>query len=172
MITLKQAAIMYKPGIINLNKNKQAIVDKDIYFGLLKHKWFFDKKGKTGYAATTRNGKILYMHRLILGEPENKIIDHIDHNGLNNQNSNLRICTHSENKANALVYRNNTSGYKGVCWDKNRNKWMAKIKYMGRLIYIGRFDSKEKAAEMYLKKAKELFGEFAFQESLLQGGKS
>ena len=158
--------------MINLTQNKKTIVDMDIYHKLSKFKWYAVKKSKTyyAYAHPNNNEDPIAMHRLILGVPKGKIVDHRDHNGLNNQISNLRICSHSENKANTKNYINNTSGYKGVIWDKDRNKWAARIKFMGKLINLGRFELKENAIMEYRKKAKELFGNFAFQQSLQQGG--
>lgn len=54
-----------------------------------------------------------------------------------------------------------TSKYKGVTWDKGRNKWQSRIKKDGKSIYIGRYVSEEEAGRAYNKKAIELFGEFA-----------
>jgi hypothetical protein len=97
-----------------------------------------------------------------MGDNKKIIIDHIDRNGLNNTRKNLRICTHAQNKANLHLYRNNTSGFRGVTFDKNRNKWFAKIRKNDKWIFIGRFDKKIDAAIAYQKKAKEFFGDFVF----------
>ncbi len=107
------------------------------------------------------------MHMAILGGKRNKEIDHRDGNGLNNQRSNLRFCTHAENMRNRNIQKNNTSGYKGVSWNKNARKWQAVIKYNGTHIYLGLFFCLVSAARTYDGKARELYGEFArlnFQE--------
>lgn len=160
MKTLREVAIQYKPGRISLTQGQEAIVDEDIYPQLLKFKWCADKKCKTYYASTNKNGKQIYMHRLILGNPKGMIVDHINHNGLDNRMSNIRICSHSQNKMNIENYGNNTSGHRGVCWDKSRNKWRVGIKFMNKLLNLGRFNTKKEAIQSYQNKARELFGEF------------
>ena len=88
-------------------------------------------------------------------------VDHIDGNGLNNQHSNLRIATRSQNLANRGSQENNTSGYKGVCWNKKLQKWIAKICIKGETIHIGCFIDKFEAARAYNIAAGRLFGEYA-----------
>ena len=88
-------------------------------------------------------------------------VDHKDRKGANNIWRNLRVATHSQNHGNRTKLSTNTSGYKGVCWDKSRNKWMSHIMVRGKRITIGRFNTPEQAAEAYRLKALELFGEFA-----------
>ena len=89
-------------------------------------------------------------------------VDHINGNPLDNRKSNLRICTNAENQRNRGVNKNNTSGYKGVCWAKQNKKWKARIKHNGKLIHLGYYKDKEEAARAYDKKAKELHGEYAY----------
>lgn len=88
-------------------------------------------------------------------------IDHIDGDGLNNTKQNLRICTQSENVMNQSIRSDNSSGYKGVWWDKQTNKWRAGIIISGKTVYLGRFDFLVNAARAYDFAAKELFGEFS-----------
>ena len=56
--------------------------------------------------------------------------------------------------------RTNTSGIKGVSWDKRRNKWLAQIEFKGKHYYLGRFPNKEDAREAREKAEKEMFGKF------------
>jgi hypothetical protein len=149
-----------KIRFIPLTKGKVAIVDAEDYERLSKYKWHAVNTGGKFYAYRCRNKRSISMHRIIMGEPKGKVVDHIDGNSLNNRRSNLRICTVAENIRN----RRRTGGvsrYKGVCFVKRLNKWQAEITFNGRQIHIGIFKDEISAGRAYDKKAKELFGEFA-----------
>ena len=91
--------------------------------------------------------------------------DQIDHvNGITNDNriDNLREATASQNQMNAKLSSNNTSGYKGVVYIHDRQKWRAQITLNNKMIYIGIFSTKEAAFEAYKNKAQQLFGEFNY----------
>lgn len=90
---------------------------------------------------------------------EGKIIDHIDGNSLNNIVTNLREVTPSQNNMNSKLPKNNTSGCKGVCWDKSRNKWMVQICY-GKVKFTGRYDNEEDAIKASIEARKKLHGTF------------
>lgn len=89
------------------------------------------------------------------------VIDHINGDPSDNRFSNLREATQSQNCANARKSKNNTSGVKGVHWDRVNKKWRATIMHKRRQITIGRFDTIKQAAAAYEAKAAALFGEFA-----------
>lgn len=72
-------------------------------------------------------------------------IDHIDHNTLNNQKSNLRICSNADNIRNGKLRVNNKSGYTGVRYRKDRKKWYAYIKVNYKNITLGTYKTKEEA---------------------------
>lgn len=102
------------------------------------------------------------MHSFIMSPPVGFIIDHKDHNGLNNQRSNLRICTYEQNQYNRKKCRKKCSSiYKGIYWHKRDKKWIAKIRVNNERICIGYFNDEIEAARAYDIKAKELFREFA-----------
>jgi hypothetical protein len=88
------------------------------------------------------------------------IVDHIDNNRLNNNVNNLRWASNEENGQNTGVRTDNTSGYKGVSFDKNANKWKVQISIDGIQINLGRFVKKEDAIACRVKKANEAFGIF------------
>jgi hypothetical protein len=115
------------------------------------------------YLVIKIDGKAYYAHRLawlyVYGAWPTNLIDHEDTNKLNNSLSNLRPANQSKNKANAPKPKNNTSGFKGVV--KCKNRWKAQITYQQQVMYLGLFDTKEKAHAAYLEKARELHGEFA-----------
>jgi len=118
-----------------------------------------------GYYQVNLNGKPYLLHRLLaqafIPNPENKpFVDHIDGDPLNNSLSNLRWCTYTENGRNRKKHRNNTSGYKGVYFNKAAGKWRARIKINGKNKSLGYFHTKEEAAAAYEAAAKEAFGEF------------
>jgi hypothetical protein len=108
------------------------------------------------------------VHRLVAHEflenPEvtQKLnVDHIDRNKLNNQVTNLRYATQSQNMMNRTKSQNTTSKYKGVNFHKKSQKWVAQIQLNNKNLHLGLFNSEEVAAEAYNTKAIELFGEFA-----------
>ena len=139
-----------------------ALVDDEDFERLNSFSWYAQKGGNTFYAqrCIKVNGKKvnIRMHREILN---GSIIDHIDRNGLNNQKSNLRVCTTSENAMNMRKHKKSKSNYKGVCFHKLEKKWVAQIKINRKGFYLGYFMSEVDAARAYNSKAVELFGEFA-----------
>ena len=107
--------------------------------------------------------KTFRLHRLIaiafVDNPENKqCVDHINNNRIDNSIDNLRWATKQENSQNQKLSIKNTSGFKGVTFCKDRNKWMAFITIDGILINLGRYDTIEDAKEARIKKAHEVFG--------------
>jgi hypothetical protein len=145
---------------ISLTQGKFAMVDDEDYEYLNRHKWYFEK----GYAARKEGvirGKITYMHRVIMQTPDGMDTDHINGNKLDNRRENLRVCTHAQNTRNRNYQINNTSGYKGVSFDKSRNKWHVAIKVNGLHINKGRYDTVEEAARAYDEAARYYFGEYA-----------
>lgn len=111
-----------------------------------------------GYAEIRPDAKTVKVHKLIVDYP---IVDHINRNPLDNRKINLRAATRSQNGMNRSMQRNNTSGFRGTCWDKQKQKWWAQIKINGRTKRLGYFDDILDAAKAYDKAAAELFGEFA-----------
>lgn len=147
------------------NNTYQAVIDEENKNLVIQYSWRLDS---FGYAVTNHyvNGKRapnLRMHRLIMGSScDGKVIDHADRNPLNNCKANLRICTQSENLANKKKQTHAVSSkFKGVYFDKQYNKWRARITYKRKTTHIGLFDTEMAAAEAYNIKAKEVFKEYA-----------
>ena len=147
---------------IALTNGGVALVDDEDYELVSQYKWFKVLCKKTWYAWTTTN-KHIRMHRLIMDFPESGIIDHTNHNGLDNRRSNLRMATHSLSQANRRKQSNNTSGYKGgYRMAKGRRKqWCADLMFEKKKYKLGYYHTPEEAAMAYDAKAKEMFGEFA-----------
>lgn len=156
---------------IPISKRKyHAIVDDDDYNKAIKYKWHIKKRDnrRTFYACTNIKKEKVLLHRFILGSKkhDNKIIDHINRNGLDCRKENLRIANNVINNMNRDLQRNNTSGYRGVCRRKKEKKWRAQIGYNNKMITIGYYKDIKDAAKAYNKRAKELFGEYAYLNKL------
>jgi len=143
--------------VIPLTEKFFAIVDNEDFDRVSEHNWHLS----INYAS---NPKLGLLHRYILNVNDRKVyVDHKNHNGFDNRKSNLRLCSQKENASNQLIQnREKSSIYKGVTWDKSRNKWAGRIKHHGKGIFLGRFLNEIDAALAYDVKAKELFGEFAW----------
>jgi len=142
------------------NKGKYvALVDDEDFERVNHFRWQVSIEKCTEYARTRMpDSKQVYMHQFILG---NSGGDHIDSNGLNNQKTNLRLCTHRQNIMNKKSHKNSSSIYKGVSWNKQHKRWVANIYSNKSLKRLGFFKNEIDAAKAYNKKALELFGEFA-----------
>lgn len=149
---------------IPLSRGQMALIDKKDFDKVKDYGWhaYFDSVGKTFYAVTRTHGIRLIMHRLILNAPDSLVVDHIDHNGLNNRRSNIRICTQSQNCMNKKGQSNSTTGYRGVSFHKRKNKFQATIMVNRKQMYLGSFNTALEASGAYQAAAKKLFGEFYY----------
>lgn len=152
---------------IPLTKGYVAKVDDEDYERLSRWNWYVLKAGTAAcikyYAIreilTNNCRQVIRMHKEILGC--SRFVDHIDHDGLNNQRSNLREATRSQNGANRRKGVNTSSRFKGVSWCKATNKWKSEIRVNGKSRYLGIFKDEVDAATAYNLAALEEFGEYA-----------
>jgi hypothetical protein len=159
------------PKEIPLSQGRTAIVDEWNYDKLRAVNWYYDSWGYAARNLWAAGGKrtTIRMHRVIMGllPGDPRQVDHINHNRLDNRETNLRVCTHAENtRHQQMQLRPKSSRYKGVSWDKGKARWRAQISFEGKIQYLGRFHTEVEAAQAYNDKALELFGEFAHQNAI------
>jgi hypothetical protein len=112
------------------------------------------------------NGKKGLLHQIIMQPTKGTDVDHINGIPTDNRKENLRICTHAQNTRNKHYNTRNLSGYKGVSWHKREKKWRAQICYNQKVLFLGSFNNIHEAAKAYNQKAKELFKEFAYLNTI------
>lgn len=155
-----------------------AIVDDADYDRVSREKWHIVRRKRATYAQGSikqpdGTWKKVRMHRFILGvTDERRGVDHVDHDGLNNQRVNLRVCTSRENNANKRKLLSSVSMWKGVTPSRPLNsgqqRWRARIRIDGVKRSIGLFNTQLGAAAAYNAAAYRQFGEFAFLNDLSQ----
>lgn len=110
-------------------KNFEVIVDKEDYEQIKEYKWCLNTYGYAISERSLKENGNLFLHQLILGKKENKIIDHINQNILDNRKANLRYATKQTNAMNSKVI--------GISYRKDTNKWSAMIVVNKKRIMLG-----------------------------------
>lgn len=121
------------------------------------------RHSKTGYVYIRFDGRSYLAHRLAWLYLYGKIppaVDHINGNPSDNRIANLRAVTASLNAANSKRRITNRSGYKGVSFNHNLQRWQAGIKVNGRSFHLGLFQAPEEAHAAYVEAAAKYFGEY------------
>lgn len=159
MVDVATHGIMTKK--IPLTQGNSAIVDATDYHLVAPYKWRAQKDRNTYYAVAWKRldgekPEVIRLHRVIMGlsRGDGKIIDHINHDGLDNRRENLRVVTLSENALNRVRWRKKetaTSKYFGVYEKRGYKykKWGVKIVHEGRKYYLGYFHTETEAALAY-----------------------
>lgn len=154
---------------ISLTQNQVALVSDECFERINSNKWYAlwmpQSKSYVAVRSSSRSlgqRHIIYMHREIMNNPHGLQVDHINHDTLDNRLENLRLATVSENQCNRRLQGNNTSGYKGVSWNKEKGKWRSYISINKVQIHLGFYDSVDDAYNEYKKASKKYHGSFSF----------
>ena len=152
--------------IIHLDDHMECIVkngrsflfDKDDLPIVESRTWTVDNHV---YVRGVEDGRTVWLHQLIMGANTGSVVDHINCDPSDCRKNNLRVASQHQNSMNHSLNRNSTTGFKGVCFDKKANNYMAHIHPNGKMIFLGYFDSPIEAAFAYDRAASFYFGEYA-----------
>lgn len=143
------------------NTKHQFYFDLEDYDKIKDVCWYENTEGYL--CGRYKNNKIIKAHQLIMND---KHIDHINHNTLDNRKQNLRKSNDLLNSRNRSLPSNNKSGCKGVCWKAREGKWRAYITHLGKHIELGLYDDLEEAIKVRKKTENELYKEWSYYNSI------
>lgn len=144
-------------AVVANNTGREHVFDRDVRARLEGVGW---NENGPGYLQGRVDGKMMFAHHLVVGRPGPGFeVDHINRVPSDNRRANLRFVPRSKNRVNSGRRSDNRTGFKGVCFDKGKGKFMAYVTKDRKAMFIGRFDAAEEAARAYDRKAVELFGE-------------
>lgn len=167
--TIRPVVIPIGPSIayVELTQGQWSLIDSDDAERVGKYNWhaWYSRNTDSFYARTQvwsgpYEEVVIRLNVLIIGQSEGFIVDHKSGNTIDNRRANLRHATPSQNTINGAIRKDNTSGIKGVRWNKNLQKWVAEICINGKRIHLGCFDDSDSAREAYRQAAEKLHGEF------------
>jgi hypothetical protein len=140
----------------------RSIIDTEHINAISKYKWC---AGGNGYIISRPDykAKALILHRVLTNAPDGMVVDHINHNRMDNRLSNLRVCTEQQNMCNQRLRVDNTSGYKGVYWDKTVGKWHAQISVNNVIINLGYSVSLQECVRIRASAETKYQGEYALK---------
>jgi len=154
---------------IDIGKGCELIID-DKWWDMLKYiNWRPLFLNGSTYATASVNNKTVYLHRVLMSNPKNMCVDHINRNGLDNRLSNLRVATASQNNSNRRAFTGCTSSFKGVCVNTKQFKsirFRATIKLNNKTINLGTYDDEVSAAMVYDRAARFFHGSFSKTNSV------
>jgi hypothetical protein len=140
---IKEVGSVCFMDLYDKNNSKVAVTkfNKRFLNKVSKYKWGFDKKN--GYVFGSINNKKVFLHRFIKSNQlvKGKVVDHINHDKLDNRLNNLRVVDYSVNNFNR-------KGVTGVSWHKNHKKWQVCLSFRGKRHYFGLYKEKEEAIKV------------------------
>lgn len=152
----------------------KVLIDDEDYEKLTSYTWYINRnaerlKNKIYYECKIKDitGRhTIRLHRVIMNlkTGDGFVVDHINGNTLDNRKANLRICTNKENVRNQKKSIKNTSGYKGVTFNKRDRKYQAYIRVDGRRKGLGYYYTAKEAHAAYCEASKKYHGEFGRTE--------
>lgn len=150
---------------IPLQNGTVALVDDEDYERCMEHIWSISSSRGVNLRVTANTGEgIVILSRFILKIVEDKkVVTFSDKNTLNCQKKNLIVVDRQNNAIRRKSFKNSSSKYKGVPWDKRSDKWVASTRVGGKRKHLGYFSDEDEAAVFYNKAALEYFGEDAYQ---------
>ena len=158
--TQNQYKIVESYAIFNVSHGRTFKIDIEDLDKITSYHWYINEKG---YVVTMYhdNGKrhSLRLHRLIMGCPNDMVVDHINHDITDNRKCNLRVCTQDENMRNRKPDRNSKSGIKGV-YPEN-GKWRVMINYNRKQYRLGTFSDIQEAIKVRQEAEARLYGAYA-----------
>jgi hypothetical protein len=150
---------------IPLTLGQMARVDAEDYEALACFKWqaLWSPDVRSFYAGRSAQHGVRQMHRVILGLTvgDGLKVDHINHDTLDNRRENIRVATNAENCRNQRIRSDNKTGFRGVVWREEMQKYRAHIRTNGVRVNLGHFDTAEDAALAYNAAAIKHHGAFA-----------
>jgi hypothetical protein len=153
-------------AFVLLTRGLQAVIAAEDVPLVEGYNWFAAARGKHVYAGRSlwlggpKPNRLILMHRVLMGDPEGMLVDHVDGDGLNNVRSNLRVAVMAQNLHNTGRHRDNKSGFKGV-HEQRPGRWVAYIMAFGRKEYLGIHDTPDAAHAAYCEASLRLHGEFS-----------
>lgn len=152
---------------IYLSNGGYTIVDDDMYDVLSKYKWKCQKGYATrnAYMGKNKEGEYIYktisIHSIVLPGKKGFVTDHINRDRLDNRRSNLRLCTNSQNTFNQSPRKDNSTGVRGVFFDRRNNVYYSQITVNRKVYNLGNFKSLAEAYGAYITHSEHFFGEYS-----------
>lgn len=142
---------------IPLTRGKFALVDDSDFEWLSEWKWNLTGDGRNAERRTGGHiGHIILMHRQIMGAKKGQLIDHINQDPLDNRRANLRFADKSINALNGKIRSDNRSGFRGVYWVTQVQRWHSSITIRGKKVHLGSYNNPELASKVYEQARKEV----------------